>query len=42
MYIQKLSTSLFSRTTWLTGTSLAVMLSSASLTLVFGHSARAE
>ncbi|MDZ8188269.1 MAG: hypothetical protein RMX96_25870 [Nostoc sp. ChiSLP02] len=42
MYIQKLSASLFSMTTLLTGTTLTVLVSSASLTLVFGHSAQGQ
>ncbi|WP_138503879.1 hypothetical protein [Nostoc sp. PA-18-2419] len=42
MYIHKLSASLFSTTTLLTGTTLAVVLSSTSLTLMFSHSAQAQ
>ncbi|MEH2249312.1 hypothetical protein [Nostoc sp.] len=42
MYIQKLSTSLLSVTTLLTRTTLAVLVSSTSLTLVFGDSAQAH
>lgn len=42
MYREKLSASLFSATTLLTRTTLAVLVSSTSLTLVFGHSAQAQ